>query len=124
MSDEKKYDDNIQHGIDDNPENDAKKGAVGGGVGGAAVGAAAGSMVGPVGTAIGAIVGGVAGAVGSGAAVSAVDKHDNDNNMTGLGNEVQYDKNSENEVESEDDLVENDVVATEGNYELENENRH
>ena len=71
-------DDNIQHGIDDNPHGDAGKGAVLGGVGGAVVGALAG---GPV----GAVVGAVAGAVGSGAGVAAVDTVDNDNTVTGLG---------------------------------------
>ncbi|HEX8235426.1 MAG TPA: hypothetical protein VF600_05675 [Abditibacteriaceae bacterium] len=71
-------DDNVQHGIDDNPEGDATKGAIAGGLGGAAVGALAG---GPV----GAVVGAVAGAVGSGAGVAAVDQVDNDNTVTGLG---------------------------------------
>lgn len=78
-------DDKIQHGIDDNPHGDAKKGAVLGGAGGAAVGAAAGAAAGPVGAVIGAAVGGVAGAIGSGAAVGAVDAIDNDNTITGLG---------------------------------------
>ena len=78
-------DDKIQHGIDDNPHGDAKKGAVLGGAGGAAVGAAAGAAVGPIGAVIGAAVGGIAGAVGSGAAVGAVDKVDNDNTISGLG---------------------------------------
>jgi hypothetical protein len=78
-------DDNIQHGIDDNPNNDAEKGAALGGAGGAAVGAAAGSAMGPVGTVVGAVVGGVAGAAGSGAAVAAVDEIDNDDTVSGLG---------------------------------------
>jgi phage tail tape-measure protein len=78
-------DDKIQHGIDDNPKGDAKKGAVLGGAGGAAVGAAAGAAVGPAGAVIGAAVGGLAGAIGSGAAVGAVDKYDNDNAISGLG---------------------------------------
>ncbi|MDQ2800101.1 MAG: hypothetical protein M3Y13_10710 [Armatimonadota bacterium] len=71
-------DDGIQHGIDDNPHGDAEKGAVGGAVGGAIVGGLAG---GPVGAVIGAIAGGAA----SGAGVAAVDRHDNDNTVTGLG---------------------------------------
>lgn len=37
-------DNNVQHGIDDNPSNDPQKGAT---LGGLAVGAAAGSMAGP-----------------------------------------------------------------------------
>ncbi|HTE17206.1 MAG TPA: hypothetical protein VK689_02365 [Armatimonadota bacterium] len=90
-------DDNIQHGIDDDPNNDAKKGATLGGLGGAAVGAAAGlggsaatgaalgMAGGPVGAAVGAVVGGVAGAVASGLGVAAVDQVDNDNTVTGLG---------------------------------------
>ena len=77
-------DDNIQHGIDDNPNNDGEKGAVAGGVGGAVVGALAG---GPV----GAVVGAVAGAAASGAAVAAVDQVDNDNTVTGMGDGVTTD---------------------------------
>ncbi len=77
--------DNIQHGIDDNPTGDAEKGAALGGVGGVAVGAAAGSLAGPVGTVIGAVVGGLAGAGASGVAVGAVDKVDNDNTISGVG---------------------------------------
>ena len=82
--------DEIQHGIDDNPTGDAEKGATLGGVGGAVTGAAAGSLAGPVGTVIGAVVGGVAGALGSGAAVAAVDRHDNDDNISGVGDGVHY----------------------------------
>ncbi len=70
--------DGVQHGIDDNPNHDAEKGAVGGAVGGAVVGALAG---GPVGAVIGAVAGGAASGVG----VAAVDKVDNDNTVTGLG---------------------------------------
>lgn len=83
--------DNIQHGIDDNPNNDAKKGAELGGVGGAVTGAVAGSVAGPVGTVVGAVIGGVAGAVASGAAVGAVDQVDNDNNISGIGHGVTRD---------------------------------
>jgi len=79
-------DDNVQHGIDDNPEGDAGKGAVLGGVGGAIVGGLAG---GPV----GAVVGAVAGAAASGAGVAAVDSVDNDNTVTGLGDGVTRDAN-------------------------------
>jgi len=86
--------DNIQHGIDDNPHNDAEKGAALGGVGGAAVGAAAGSLTGPVGALIGAVAGGLAGAAASGAGVAAVDQVDNDNTMTGLGDGVTPDVNN------------------------------
>jgi hypothetical protein len=71
-------DDGIQHGIDDNPEGDAKKGGVLGAVGGAVVGALAG---GPVGAVIGAVAGGAASAAG----VAAVDAVDNDNTVTGIG---------------------------------------
>ena len=78
-------DDHVQHGIDDDSHNDAKKGAALGGAGGVAVGAVAGSAAGPVGTVIGAVVGGLAGAGASGAAVGAVDKVDNDNTVTGVG---------------------------------------
>ncbi|MBC7809048.1 MAG: hypothetical protein H7145_23175 [Akkermansiaceae bacterium] len=80
--------DNIQHGIDDNPASDAEKGATLGGVGGAVTGAVAGSAAGPVGTVVGAIIGGVAGAAGSGAAVAAVDRVDNDNTVSGVGGGV------------------------------------
>ena len=78
-------DDHIQHGIDDDPNNDAQKGATLGGLGGAAVGAAAGAMAGPVGAVIGAVVGGLSGAGASGLAVGAVDKVDNDNTVSGIG---------------------------------------
>lgn len=71
-------DDNVQHGIDDNPSGDPGKGAVLGGVGGAVVGALAG---GPV----GAVVGAVAGALASGVGVAAVDAVDNDDTVTGIG---------------------------------------
>jgi len=77
--------DGVQHGIDDNPNNDPQKGATLGGLGGVAVGAAAGSLIGPVGTIVGAIIGGLSGAIGSGAAVAAVDRIDNDNTVSGVG---------------------------------------
>jgi hypothetical protein len=83
-------DDTIQHGIDNDPNNDTQKGAVLGGVGGAVTGAVAGSAMGPVGSVIGAAIGGVAGAAGSGAAVNAVDRIDNDDNVTGVGDEPSY----------------------------------
>lgn len=78
-------DDGIQHGIDDDPKNDAEKGAVLGGIGGAVTGAMAGSITGPGGAVLGAVIGGVAGAVASGVAVSAVDRVDNDNTFSGMG---------------------------------------
>lgn len=85
MADETRYNDNIQHGIDDNPTGDAEKGAALGGVGGAVTGLAAGLAAGPVGAVLGAVIGGVAGAAASGAAVAAVDRVDNDNTISGLG---------------------------------------
>ena len=90
-------DDKVQHGIDDNPSGDAGKGAALGGVGGAAVGAAAGSMVGPAGTLIGAVVGGIAGAVSSGVAVAAVDKMDDDDTVSGFGDNDDTDNGIEND---------------------------
>jgi hypothetical protein len=95
-------DDGIQHGIDDNPENDAQKGAAIGGVGGAAVGAAAGAMTGPLGAVIGAVVGGAVGAVASGAAVAAVDARDNDDNISGVGDKIDY---KHHDVDDDDDVV-------------------
>ncbi len=83
--------DKVQHGIDDDPNNDAEKGATLGGVGGAVTGAVAGAVAGPVGAVIGAVVGGLAGAGLSGAAVGAVDRVDNDNNISGVGSGVNYD---------------------------------
>lgn len=80
--------DNIQHGIDDNPAGDAEKGAALGGLGGVAVGAAAGSVAGPVGTMVGAVAGGLLGAGASGVAVAAVDSVDNDNTVSGVGSGV------------------------------------
>jgi hypothetical protein len=85
------YDDNIQHGIDDNPAGDAEKGATLGGIGGAVTGAVAGAAAGPIGAVAGAVIGGVAGAVASGAAVAAIDRHDNDNTISGLGTGATYD---------------------------------
>jgi hypothetical protein len=41
---------------------------------------------------VGAIVGGVVGAVASGLAVAAVDRHDNDNTITGIGKDNDWDK--------------------------------
>jgi len=81
-------DDNIQHGIDDDPNNDAHKAKNIGGVGGAVTGAIAGVPAGPLGVVGGAIVGGVVGAVASKAAVKEIDKHDNDNTITGIGHGV------------------------------------
>lgn len=80
-------DDNVQHGIDDNPTGDAGKGAVLGGIGGAVVGGLAG---GPV----GAVVGAVAGAAASGAGVAAVDAVDNDDNVSGVGSGVHYENDA------------------------------
>ncbi len=64
---------------------DTKIGTELGGAGGVVTGAIAGSVAGPVGTVIGAVVGGIAGAVASGAAVHAVDKVDDDDTITGIG---------------------------------------
>ena len=85
--------DNIQHGIDNDPNNDAEKGATLGGIGGAVTGAIAGAAAGPVGAVIGAVIGGVSGAGLSGAAVAAVDRVDNDNTISGVGDGVNYDDN-------------------------------
>lgn len=85
MADNMNSQDPVQHGIDDNPSGDAQKGAALGGLGGAAVGAAAGAMAGPVGMVVGAVIGGLSGAGASGLAVAAVDKVDNDNTVSGLG---------------------------------------
>ena len=78
-------DDDVQHGIDNNPSGDAEKGAALGGIGGVIVGALAGAAAGPVGAIAGAIIGGLSGSVVSGAAVAAVDRRDNDNTISGLG---------------------------------------
>lgn len=91
MADETRYDDGIQHGIDDNPNGDAEKGAALGGIGGAVTGFAAGAVAGPVGAVLGAVIGGVAGAAASGAAVAAIDRVDNDNSISGLGHDSTLD---------------------------------
>ncbi|HVK04890.1 MAG TPA: hypothetical protein VM490_15540 [Armatimonadaceae bacterium] len=78
-------DDNIQHGIDDDPNADAEKGAAIGGIGGMVVGGIAGAALGPAGAIAGAIIGGAAGAAASGAAVAAIDNVDNDNTVSGVG---------------------------------------
>jgi hypothetical protein len=92
-------DDGIQHGIDDDPNHDVEKGAILGGVGGAAVGAIAGSAIGPVGAVIGGVIGGVAGAIGSGAAVGALDNVDNDDTLTGLGDDATVDLDDDDDIE-------------------------
>ncbi len=81
-------DDGVQHGIDDNPNDDAKKGLELGGLGGGAVGAIAGSALGPLGTIVGGLIGGSVGSVASGAAVDAVDQVDNDDTISGVGDGV------------------------------------
>lgn len=78
-------DDNVQHGIDDNPNDDAAKGLELGALGGGAAGAIAGAALGPVGMIVGALIGGSIGSVASGAAVQAVDAVDNDNTVSGVG---------------------------------------
>jgi Outer membrane lipoprotein len=88
-------DDNIQHGIDDNPTGDAEKGATLGGVGGAVVGGIAGAVLGPGGAIAGALIGGAAGAAASGAAVGAIDRVDNDNTISGIGDGVTHDLNDD-----------------------------
>ncbi len=87
-------DDNVQHGIDDNPHDDGKKGLELGALGGGAVGAMAGLAAGPIGAIVGAIVGGTAGSIASGAAVDAVDSIDNDNTVTGIGGGATTDANT------------------------------
>jgi len=77
-------DDGIQHGLDDNTEHDAAKGGLLGAAAGAVVGAIAG---GPAGAIVGAVLGGVA----SAAAVSAVDDPEEENNVTGIGDNVHFD---------------------------------
>ncbi len=91
-------DDNVQHGIDDNPSGDGEKGAVLGGVGGAVVGALAG---GPV----GAVVGGLAGAAASGVGVAAVDRVDNDNTVSGIGEGATGDVNASSAANTVDDIT-------------------
>jgi len=108
-----KNDDDIQHGIDDNPHGDPQKGAALGGLGGAAVGAAAGSVIGPVGTLIGAAVGGLAGAVGSGAAVGIVDQMDDDNTVTGVGGGSNANAGASRNIDN-DDFVEGTPANTGG----------
>jgi hypothetical protein len=81
--------DKVQNEIDNQANNatnrDTRIGADLGGVGGAVTGAVAGAAAGPVGAVVGAVVGGVAGAAASGAAVHEVDKVDDDDTITGIG---------------------------------------
>lgn len=108
-------DDNVQHGIDDNPTHDAEKGAALGGIGGATVGAIAGAVTGPIGALIGAAVGGVAGAVASGLGVAAVDTVDNDNTVSGIGDDATTDWNNRADTATYDDTLDTtDTVATPG----------
>jgi hypothetical protein len=77
---------NTDEDLDENAglrKGDAETGATIGGIGGATVGAIAGAAAGPIGALAGAVIGGVAGALGSGAAVSAVDRVDNDGSEPG-----------------------------------------
>ena len=90
--------DSIQHGIDDDPNNDATKGGIGGAVGGAVVGGLAG---GPLGAVVGAVAGGVASAAG----VAAVDKVDNDNTITGVGSGATRDVGDQVAAATHDDVV-------------------
>ena len=92
---------------DEETHHDAEKGAALGGLGGAAVGAIAGAAAGPVGAVVGAVAGGLAGAGASGAAVSAVDRVDNDNNVTGLGDDVALDKDRDDAAMSDMDTIGN-----------------
>lgn len=87
-------DDNVQHGIDDNPHDDGKKGLELGALGGGAAGAMAGMVLGPVGAVVGALIGGTVGSLASGAAVDAVDKVDNDNTVSGVGTGASTDANT------------------------------
>ena len=80
---------------DADPAEDAELGAALGGAGGAMAGALAGSVMGPGGTVVGGIVGGIVGAVSSGAAVAAVDRIDNDDNMSGVGSGILTDEDDE-----------------------------
>jgi hypothetical protein len=100
---ERTIDDGIQHGIDDDPNNDSLKGAALGGIGGMAVGAAAGAATGMVGAILGAVVGGAVGAVTSGAAVGAIDQVDNDDNVSGVGEGVDYDH--EDALDDDEELM-------------------
>ena len=112
MADEMMRDDRIQHGIDDSPEGDAEKGAALGGIGGAAVGAAAGAALGPLGAIGGAVIGAVAGAAASGLAVAAVDRIDNDDTVSGMGDGVTPDVEDQVDDEADEDLlVEDEEVA-------------
>ncbi len=90
---DKIIDDGVQHGIDDNPNDDGKKGLELGALGGGTVGAIAGMAAGPIGAVIGALVGGTVGSIASGAAVDAVDSVDNDNTVTGIGGGATGDTN-------------------------------
>lgn len=96
--------DNIQHGIDDDPNHDATKGGVGGAVGGAVVGALAG---GPVGAVVGAVAGGVASAAG----VAAVDAVDNDDNVTGIGSGVHRENEDRGASATDRDVVPGNDVS-------------
>lgn len=80
------------------PTGDAEKGAVIGGVGGLVAGAIAGAAVGPVGSVIGAVVGGVVGAAASGVAVAAVDRIDDDSNISGLPDDMSLEEHAPDRV--------------------------
>ena len=117
MADDKMRDDRIQHGIDDSPEGDAEKGAALGGIGGAAVGEPPAPPWGRWGPSAERSWARVAGAAASGLAVAAVDRIDNDDTVSGMGDGVTPDVEDQFDDEADEDLLVEDeevVVAHTG----------
>ena len=77
------------------------------------MGAAAGAALGPLGAIGGAVIGAVAGAAASGLAVAAVDRIDNDDTVSGMGDGVtSADVEDQLDDEADEDLlVEDEEVA-------------
>lgn len=87
------------HGIDGDPELDPQKGGLTGGVGGAVVGGIAGAAAGPVGVIAGAIAGATLGTAAGAMATKEVNKHDDDDTVSGV--HLHHHKD-ENELARED----------------------
>ncbi|MBX3095521.1 MAG: hypothetical protein KF812_01540 [Fimbriimonadaceae bacterium] len=94
------------HGIDGDPERDPQKGGLAGGVGGAVIGGIAGAAAGPVGVIAGSIAGATLGTAAGAAATKEVNKHDDDDTVTGIHTPDHKDEN--------DQALEDAIRAAEG----------
>lgn len=82
---ENKVQDEVDNKVYNATNRDTRIGGEIGAAGGAATGAVAGAVAGPVGAVAGAVIGGVVGGLASAGAVHEVDKVDDDDTITGIG---------------------------------------